>query len=86
MATPSSDGPSSGYRVLDFTRFPAGPFGTRILAGIGAEVIKIEACTRQQPGDKCGKILRDEHSVVVLRDVPGYSTEGNEACGAPTPR
>jgi len=35
--------PCSGLRVLDFTRVIAGPVGTRMLAALGAEVLRIDA-------------------------------------------
>jgi crotonobetainyl-CoA:carnitine CoA-transferase CaiB-like acyl-CoA transferase len=34
--------PCSGLRVLDFTRVIAGPVGTRMLAALGAEVLRID--------------------------------------------
>ena len=35
-----------GIRIVDFTHFIAGPFGTMILADMGADVIKVEAPVR----------------------------------------
>lgn len=54
-------GPLDGIRILDFTRFQQGTFGTLQLADLGADVWKIE-----QPGGDPGRTLG--------RHVGGYSS------------
>jgi crotonobetainyl-CoA:carnitine CoA-transferase CaiB-like acyl-CoA transferase len=54
-------GPLEGIRILDFTRFQQGTFGTLLLADLGADVLKVE-----QPGGDPGRTLG--------KHVDGYSS------------
>lgn len=49
-----------GYKVLDFTQYIAGPTATRMMAGMGAEIVKLELApagdrTRELPYIKDGR-------------------------------
>ena len=60
--------PLSGVRVLDFSWVIAGPTATRYLAAMGAEVVKIEAPGRGDPGraSELHTVLGQAKKAVVL--------------------
>jgi len=47
-------------KILDLTHYIAGPYCTRILAGFGADVLKIEKPDRGDPARHIGPFLNDE--------------------------
>ena len=70
--------PLDGVRVLDFTWVVAGPVTTRILADLGAEVIKVERKGSLDFGDRrgglSGTLQRGKKSVVLdLNDPRGLA-------------
>jgi crotonobetainyl-CoA:carnitine CoA-transferase CaiB-like acyl-CoA transferase len=60
----------SGYKVLDFTHFVAGPTTTRLMAGMGAEIIKIEIAPH---GDRAREFdyVRDHRSAFFIQQNRG---------------
>src|SRR5690554_8197144 len=54
-----ADFPLAGLKVLDFSRVVAGPYATRILSDLGAEVLKVEP----PEGDVTRKLFKRESGV-----------------------
>ena len=55
-----SKGTLSGYKVLDVTHYMAGPYCTKLLAGYGAEVIKVEKPGTGDGARRLGPFVGDD--------------------------
>ena len=53
-------GALSGYKVLDVTHYIAGPYSTKLLAGYGAEVIKVEKPGTGDGARRLGSFVGDD--------------------------
>ncbi|HEY7491389.1 MAG TPA: CoA transferase, partial [Candidatus Tectomicrobia bacterium] len=56
---PDNDRILGDIRVLDLSEDVAGPFCTRLLAGLGAEVIKVEPPGMGDASRRAGPFVRD---------------------------
>jgi len=70
MATAKPKHLLDGYRVLDFTHFVAGPTATRMMVGMGAEIIKVELAPH---GDEARQMayIRDKRSAYFVQQNRG---------------
>ncbi len=80
-STIRAEQPLAGVRVLDFTHVLAGPFGTRVLADLGADVIKVSSASRAGGANNPSHPYyaswnRNKRSILVNM----ATTEGKELC------
>jgi len=71
--TTPCDRPLRGVRVLDLTRVLAGPVATRFLAGLGADVLRIDPPGWEEPGLEPEVTLGKRTARLDLRSATGRS-------------
>ena len=69
MADASRQGMLAGYKVLDFTQIVAGPTTTRLLAEMGAEVIKVEQAPKGDPARLNGILKKGRSGYFIQHNV-----------------
>jgi hypothetical protein len=73
-ASMAQERPLAGIRVLDLTRVLAGPVATRFLAGMGADVLRIDPPTWDEPALAPDVTLGKRLARLDLRNAEGRST------------
>lgn len=68
-----ADRPLSGIRVLDLTRILAGPVATRFLAGLGADVLRIDPPEWDEPSVAPDMMLGKRSARLDLKDEAGLA-------------
>jgi len=71
---PAPDRPLRGIRVLDLTRILAGPVATRFLAGLGAEVLRIDPYGWEEPGTVPDVVLGKRCARLNLKEAADLDT------------
>ncbi|KAF1041103.1 MAG: Acetyl-CoA:oxalate CoA-transferase [Burkholderia lata] len=79
---PSKDRPLRGIRVLDLTRILAGPVATRFLAGLGADVLRIDPYGWEEPGTVPEVVLGKRCARLNLKDAADLDTLRQLLAGA----
>src|SRR4051812_18159362 len=70
-------GPVAGLRVLDFAHVFAGPFCTRTLADLGADIVHVETSSRGGGGDahRAAYAHRNKRSIALdLKNEAAHAT------------
>lgn len=79
---PSGNRPLHGIRVLDMTRILAGPVATRFLAGLGADVLRIDPYGWEEPNTVPEVVLGKRCARLDLKDRTDRATLERLMCDA----